>query len=155
MAHKRPFDFDPGPQDLREDGWRFLHGTPNVPGLYAAREGVRILEEIGIDRIRAHSMRQTALLVAKASEMGFEVHAPMDPEVRGGTVAVKVPHAAEVCREMNERDFVVDYRPGAGIRIAPHFYTLDEECIATLEEMGSILESGAWKRHSEGDRRPG
>ncbi len=155
MAHEEPFDFDPGPQRLRRDGWRFLHGTPNVPALYAAREGIRIVGEVGVDRIRAKSRRQTALLVEKALEFGFEVNAPREAERRGGTVAVSVPHAREVCRELNERDFVVDYRPGAGIRIAPHFYTLDSECTAVLEEIRNILEEGAWKKHEGAERRPG
>ena len=34
--------------------------------------------------------------------------------------------------------FVIDYRPGAGIRVAPHFYNTEEEidrAIATLTEL--------------------
>lgn len=155
MAHKQPFDFDTGPQDLRDDGWRFLHGTPNVPGLYAAIEGVRIIHDVGLDRIREHSMRQTALLVQEAQAMGFEVKAPLDPAVRGGTVAVDVPDGYEVCQELLDRRFIVDYRPGAGIRIAPHFYTRDEECRAALTEIQTILETGAHERHKNQPHKPG
>ena len=34
---------------------------------------------------------------------------------------------------------MVDYRPGAGIRIAPHFYTTDEELQHTIHELCAIL----------------
>jgi kynureninase len=155
MAHKRPFDFDPGPIDLREDGWRYLHGTPNVPGLYAAEEGVRICNSIGMEAIRAHSKKQTALLMDKAREHGLEPTAPENPEQRAGTVAIHVPHGYEVCQELLLRDFVVDYRPKAGIRIAPHFYTLDEECVATIEEMRKILDTKAYEKHIGQEKPPG
>ena len=155
MAHKRPFDFDPGPIDRREDGWRFLHGTPNVPALYAAREGIRIVGEVGLPAIREHSMRQTARIIDKARELGFGINAPLDPEVRGGTVAVDVQNGYAVCQEMLARDIVVDFRPGAGIRVAPHFYTRDAECDFALESMREIIDSGAYERHLGGERRPG
>ena len=155
MAHKRPFDFDPGPIDRRDDGWRFLHGTPNVPALYAAREGIRILGEVGMNAVREHSMHQTALIIDKAHELGFGITAPLDPERRGGTVAVQVEHGYEVCQEMLARDIVVDFRPGAGIRVAPHFYTLDEECIFALDSMREIIDTGAFTKHLEAERRPG
>lgn len=155
MAHKRPFDFDPGPHDLREDGWRFLHGTPNVPALYGARAGIEILGRIGIERVRAHSMRQTMLLVEGALERGLTVHTPRDPKQRGGTVTLEVPAGDAVCQELLARDVLVDYRPRAGIRVAPHFYTLDAECHAVLDEIVQILESGVWTRHADKARRPG
>jgi kynureninase len=155
MAHQRPFDFDIGGQELRRDGGRFLHGTPNVPALYAAREGIRIVGEIGVDAIRAKSMRQTARLVGKARAMGFPVTAPADAARRGGTVAVDVPDGYEVTQELLARDFVVDYRPGAGIRIAPHFYTKDEECDLVLDEIGAILRSGEHRRRAPAARKPG
>jgi kynureninase len=155
MAHQRPFEFESTGQVLREDGWRFLNGTPNVPGLYAAREGIRIIGEIGVDRIRAKSKRQTALLVERATAAGLPVNAPLDPNRRGGTVAVKVPNGYQVTQELLAREILVDYRPNAGIRLAPHFYTKDEECNAAIVAIEEILETGAWRRHAAKERRPG
>ncbi len=155
MAHKDPFAFDTGPQNFREDGWRFLNGTPNVPGIFAAKEGVRILAEIGIQNVRTKSMRQTALIAQKAEELGFPVNAPRDPEKRGGTIAVNVPQGYLVCQELLSRNFIVDYRPRAGIRIAPHFYTKDEECLEVLNQILEILETEAWKKHADNPKRPG
>jgi kynureninase len=51
---------------------------------------------------------------------------------------VDVPNGYEVTQELLRRDFLLDYRPGAGIRVAPHFYTKDEELEQVMQEIGSI-----------------
>ncbi|MGE0192085.1 MAG: aminotransferase class V-fold PLP-dependent enzyme [Planctomycetota bacterium] len=147
MAHESPFSFEPPPQRFTRGAYRFQNGTPNVPGLYAAREGPKILLEAGLDTVRAKSMRQTARLYDAATARGWTVNAPADPARRGGTVAVDVPHAAAVKLELLEREIIVDYRPGAGIRISPHFYNTDAECDLCIDAIEDILASGAWQRH--------
>lgn len=139
MAHQHPFDFDPGPIDFASDATRFLHGTPNIPALYAAKSGYEIIHEVGVENIRAKSMRQTALAMELAHEAGFKVNSPKDPAQRGGTVTIDVPNGYEVTQELLRRDFLLDYRPGAGIRIAPHFYTKDEELSLVVQEIQSIV----------------
>jgi kynureninase len=126
---------------------RWLGGTPGIPALYAAAEGPRIVRRAGIDAIRAKSIRQTSRLLTLADARGYAVTAPRDPERRGGTVAFNVPHAGEVSQELLARDVVIDYRPGAGIRVAPHFYTTDDELNRLINEVDEILASGAWRRH--------
>ena len=138
MAHKQPFAFDPGPIEFADDAFRFLQGTPNIPGLYAARSGYEIIHEVGVENIRAKSMRQTQMLIELAEEAGFPVNTPRNPDQRGGTVTVDVPNGYEVTEELLRRDYLVDYRPGAGIRIAPHFYTNDEELELVIREIQSI-----------------
>ncbi len=140
MAHRAPFAFEDGAIDYADDAFRFLHGTPAIPALYAARSGYEIVLEAGVERIRAKSMRQTARLIALAEEAGFRVNSPRDAASRGGTVIVDVPRGEEVVAELLRRDFLVDHRPGAGIRIAPHFYTKDEELDLIIREIRSILE---------------
>jgi kynureninase len=103
-----------------------------------------LIADAGLDAIRAKSMRQTAWLIAKADERGWRVSAPRDSAQRGGTVAFDVPHAAEVARALLARDVVIDSRPGAGIRVAPHFYTTDDELDACIAAIDDILETGAW-----------
>ncbi len=152
QAHAAPFAFEAGPIRFREDGWRFLTGTPNIPALYAARAGIGIVAEIGVEAVRAKSMRQTARLVALADREGWEVTAPRDPERRGGTVAIDVPYGAAVAAELNARDVVVDYRPGAGIRLSPHFYTRDRELDEAVGAMREILDTGAYEKHLHAKR---
>ena len=145
QAHARPFAFEPE-MTYAQDAFRWLGGTPVVPALYAATEGPRIVRRAGIDAIRAKSVRQTSRLVELADARGFRVNAPRDAERRGGTVAVEVPHAYEVAQVLLANHVLVDYRPGAGIRIAPHFYTSDEELERAIELIDDTLESGEWRK---------
>ena len=138
VAHKGPFAFEEKPIDYAEDAFRFLNGTPAIPALYAARSGYEIIAEVGVKRIREKSLRQTARLIALAQEAGFRVHSPENPAERGGTVVIDVPDGAEVTKELLRRNFLVDHRPGAGIRVAPHFYSKDEELDLTIREMQAI-----------------
>jgi kynureninase len=144
QAHTRPFAFAEG-MDYAGGAWRWLGGTPVVPALYAALEGPRLVRRAGIEAVRAKSVRQTAHLVALADARGYAVSAPRDPATRGGTVAFDVPHAAEVARALLARDVVIDYRPGAGIRVAPHFYTSDAEIERVVGEIDDILRGDHWR----------
>lgn len=150
QAHAHPFAFE-GDMEYAAGAARWLGGTPVIPALYANAEGPRIVKRAGIAAIRAKSMRQTARLVELAGVHGYPVSAPHDPSRRGGTVAFDVPHGAEVAQALLARDVIIDYRPGAGIRVAPHFYTTDDEVERAVAETAAILESGAWKQF-EGSR---
>lgn len=138
MAHREPFAFAGGEIEFADDMFRFLNGTPNVPALYSAKSGYEIVNEIGVAAIRAKSVRQTQRLIALAEEAGLKVNTPRDPEQRGGVVILDVAEGKAVTKELGRREILVDYRPGAGVRIAPHFYTTDEELdhtIATIREI--------------------
>ncbi|HEV2351069.1 MAG TPA: aminotransferase class V-fold PLP-dependent enzyme [Terriglobia bacterium] len=147
MAHQRPFNFEVGPIDWRDDAFRFMNGTPQVPALYACQPGIDIISQIGIERIREKSIRQTERLIEGALERGWRVNTPHDAAERAGTVSVDCPHAQEVMRVLVARDILVDYRPQAGIRLSPHFYNRDEEIDLALEQMGEILSTRALARH--------
>src|SRR5204862_8235821 len=101
--------------------------TPNVRALYAGQSGLRIIKEVGVDAIREKSCRQTARLIELADARGWRVNTPRDAERRGGTVSIEMPNAHEVCDRLVARDILVDWRPNAGVRMSPHFYTKDEE----------------------------
>jgi kynureninase len=148
MAHQRPFEFETGAIDAREDSYRYLNGTPHIPALFACQPGLDILNEVGIQAIREKSMRLTARLMEGAKSRGWRVNTPEDAAERAGTVSVECPHAYEVCREFLARDILVDYRPKAGVRISPHFYNREEECDFTLAQMEEILGTGAWEKHA-------
>jgi kynureninase len=148
LAHKHPFAFEMGPNDYADNIYRFLNGSPNVPGMYAAMSGYEIINEIGVEKIREKSIRQTSKLIELAEEAGFRVNCPENSGERGGTVVIDVPNGPQVTAELLRRDFLVDYRPGAGIRVAPHFYSKDEELDLTIREIKTILETKAYEQHS-------
>jgi len=140
-AHKAPFDFTIGPNLYAEGIMRWMHGTPAVAPLYQCLAGYGIIQEIGVERIRAKSTRQTSAMIERALGLGMKVNSPLDPERRGGSVVIDVPGGHDVCKELIRRKFLVDYRPGAGVRVAPHFYTTDEECDAVIDQMAEISRS--------------
>jgi len=143
MAHEEPFAFD---TTLRyaSDITRFLHGSPAIPALYAAQSGYKIINEIGVPAIREKSVRQTSRLIELAEAAGFRVTSPGDPARRGGTVTIAVEHAAAVTRELVRREVIVDYRPGAGVRLSPHFYTTDDELEFAINEMKTIRDTRSY-----------
>jgi kynureninase len=147
ISHRRPFAFETGPIDAREDSFRYLNGTPHIPALYACQPGLDILNKAGIAAIREKSIRMTARLFNGAKEHGWRVNTPENPAERAGTVSVDCPHAAEVCRELLAREILVDYRPKAGVRLSPHFYNREEECDLAIAQIADILETGAWEKH--------
>jgi kynureninase len=147
QAHARPFAFEEN-LEYAPGAARFLTGTPNPSAHYAATAGYDLVEEIGIARIREHSLRQTQLLLDLADELGFEVTSPRDAARRGGTVVVAVPEFAAVHAELEERGVLCDFRPDAGIRLGPHFYTSDDEIRFAIAQIVDILESGAYERHA-------
>lgn len=138
FSHARPFGFEPPPIEFAEGIGRFMGGTPNVPAAYQAREGYRIIREVGVENIRAQARWQSQIVFDGALERGFDVNTPPEWERRGNHVTVDLPGAERVKDELIRRGFVIDYRPGAGIRIAPHFYNTDDECGAILDEMVAI-----------------
>ncbi len=138
FSHERPFGFEPPPIAYAEGVARFIGGTPNIPAYYQAREGYRIVREVGVETIRAKAMRQTTLIMDAAKAAGFTVNTPERFAERGNHVTVDLPNAAEVKLELVRRGFVVDHRPGAGIRIGPHFYNTDDECLAVVAEMRAL-----------------
>ncbi|MEO8561199.1 MAG: aminotransferase class V-fold PLP-dependent enzyme [bacterium] len=147
QAHRHPFAFA-AEMDYADEAWRWLGGTPVIPALFAATAGPSIVREAGIEAVRAKSTRQTARLIELADARGFPVTAPRDPARRGGTVAFDVPHAREVARALLAREVIVDYRPNAGIRVAPHFYTHDDEVESVVEIIDEILARGEWERYT-------
>jgi kynureninase len=148
QAHARPFAFEET-MEFTSGAFRWLNGTPVIPALYAAAEGPKILRRAGVAAIREKSVRLTSHLIDLADARGYTVNAPRDPASRGGTVAIDVPHGYEVTQHLLSRNILVDYRVGAGIRIAPHFFTREDELDEAVSEIDKALESGSWQRFSE------
>jgi kynureninase len=150
FAHKRPFDFEVSTIEFRDDAYRFLNGTYGVASLYAIQPGIDIITQVGVEAIRAKSRRLTALLIEEAQAAGFTIRTPLDPDTRGGMVVVIPPHEYPVSQALIARNIMIDYRPNAGIRVAPHFYNTEDEVRMVIRAMREILESGEWQPYAEG-----
>jgi kynureninase len=148
QAHARPFAFEDS-MEYTTGAFRWLNGTPVIPALYAAAEGPKILRKVGVAAIREKSLRLTSRLIELADERGFKVNAPRDAAQRGGTVALDIPHGYEVAQHLLSRDILVDYRVGTGIRIAPHFFTKENEVVEVIFEIDQAIETGSWQQFTD------
>jgi kynureninase len=138
ISHERPFDFSFDAIEYAPGIGRFMGGTPNVPAAYAAAPGFQAIVDVGLPRIRERSQGLTQLIVDGAQERGFTVVSPLDAGRRGGHVTVDPGDALRVHDELLARGYAVDYRPGSGIRVGPHFFSTEDECHAVLTEMATI-----------------
>jgi kynureninase len=141
FSHPEPFAFGPGEFEPLPDARRMMNGTPSIPAWHAALAGLELMLNVGIDRIRDRSRAMTARLLAHVDAHGYRTVAPRNPDRLGGTVAIDVPDGLAVARTLNARDYVVDYRPGAGIRVSPHVYNTDDEVNALIDELTRIVKT--------------
>ncbi len=138
LGHARPFDFAEA-WEAGEGAFGWLGGTPSMPALFAAREGYRVLSEVGPARVRAASTALTTQLVEGAAERGIGVRTPADPAVRAGTVTLDLGGSTtRIVAALSERDIVVDGRPSAGLRAGPHFFNTADEVTALLDAVAAL-----------------
>ena len=138
-AHEEPFAFATGAVRHAGSPERFQSGTPNVPSLYSARAGYEIVGAIGVPAIRERSLALTRRIIAAAQAAGYRLNTPLDDRERGGSVIIDVPNSAAVADELIKRGVIVDHRPGAGIRMAPHFYNTAHEIDRAMTTLGELV----------------
>lgn len=149
-AHAAPFAFEMGAQRYADNMMKFLHGSPAVPSLYAATVGYKIVEEVGVENIRAHSVALTEGLRLNLLERGFKIPSHPDPNKRGGTLTVGLEadeNGPAFVAALEARGILVDHRPNAGIRVSPHFYTSADELDAFADAMSELRNSRVWEAH--------
>jgi kynureninase len=118
-----------------------MNGTTHIPAIEAARPGLKIIREVGVDKIREKSKLQTTRLIEFADRQGWRVNSPRDAERRGGTVSIDMPDSQAISQELLSRDILVDWRPKAGVRFSPHFYNTNAEVDAAMAAVVDILRS--------------
>jgi kynureninase len=138
MGHDAPFNFEAAPIRLAAGNPRFNTGTPTVPGYLAARPGHDAILEVGVAAVRAHNVRLTTALADGALARGFTVPTPLDPARRTGWIGMDFAGADRAAAALFERRVFVDYRPGCGLRVSPHFYTSDDDVAAFFAAVDAI-----------------
>lgn len=127
MAHARPFSFEPAPMTWSPTMYRWGTGTPTIPSYLVAKPGHDLIREVGVKNIRAHNVRLTTKIAELALERELTVNTPLDPEKRTGWIAIDFPNSEAAYKQLSAQRIFVDYRPGCGIRVGPHFYTTDDD----------------------------
>jgi len=151
-AHASPFAFETGEQRYADGPRRLLNGTPAVAALLTATAGYETVLEVGVENIRRHSIALTERLRQELSARGFTSPSPADPARRGGTLTVALradESGPAFVKALAQRDILVDYRPGAGIRVSPHFYTRASELEGFVAALVELRERRTWTEHVE------
>jgi kynureninase len=137
MAHARPFSFEPAPMTWASSMYRWGHGTPTIPGYMVAKPGHDLIKQVGVAKIREHNVRLTTKLAEMALERGYQVNTPLEPAKRTGWIGIDFPESRRAYEDLIRKRVFVDYRPGCGIRVSPHYYTADDEIDAFFEALSS------------------
>jgi len=139
-----------GPEYQPADGIRrFLSGTPPIVGMLALQDTVAMIEECGIEAVRAKSVALTTFAVRLADTwlrpLGVALASPRDPERRGGHITLSHPAMREVTARLWERDVIPDYRDPGGLRIglSPLSTSFEEVAVglaAVRDVLGELIE---------------
>jgi len=151
-AHEAPFAFETGAQHYADGARRMLNGTPAVAALLAATAGYEAVLEVGVETIRKHSIALTERLRTDLAARGFDSPSPKNPAERGGTLTVALrsdESGPAFVKALAERKILVDYRPGGGLRVSPHFYTRADELTRFADELTELRERKSWTKHVE------
>ena len=138
FGQEKPFDFDIERATYHASARRFETGTPPVPNLYAGLAGLELLDELAPESVAAHVETLASRLINEASERGWEVLTPEEPERRGPLVVLGVTDATRVVDTLGAQGIVVSARD-SGLRISFHYYNVADDIDALL----SVLDKHA------------
>jgi kynureninase len=111
---------------------------------------VALIDEAGLDRVRAKSVAMTTHAIEVAEELlapyGVSVATTRDTERRGSHVTLHHPRMHEVTAALWKRDVIPDYRDPGGLRIglSPLSTSYDEleRGLQTVREVLAGLDNG-------------
>jgi kynureninase len=92
-----------------------------------------------MDQVAGESQRRTQRMIEFALSRGWTINTPLESNKRGGSVMIGVDNAPAVVEQLGERHVFVDSRPGAGLRISPHFFNTDEEIDEAMDVLASLI----------------
>lgn len=136
-------EYEPVP-DIR----RFLSGTAPILGMLPMAETLAMIEEAGMEAIRAKSVTLTEFVVelneAWLAPLGVTLASPADPAERGGHVTLHHDAMREVTARLWQRDVIPDYRDPGGLRIglsplSTSFEEVHRGLAATREVLREVL----------------
>ncbi|WP_303708783.1 MULTISPECIES: kynureninase [Microbacterium] len=140
--------FAMGPEYVPADGIRqLLSGTPPVTSMLAMQSMIDLIEQSGIDGVRAKSESLTALAVRAYDELlaplDVRLLSPRDPARRGGHITIGHPDFREVTRRLWADGVIPDFRFPDGIRLGlSPLSTSHAETVAGVLAVRDALESG-------------
>jgi kynureninase len=134
-----------------DDAAALQMGTPPILSLAPLLGSLKMINEAGIERVRAKSLSLTRYLMevidGALSGCGFRYANPVEDERRGGHVALAHENAAGICAALKSRGVVPDFRPPNIVRLAPApLYNTYGECFEAVARLKCIMEERAYER---------
>lgn len=130
FSHQNPFEFDINNFEYNQSATRFWGGTPSVSAYIAASNGIRTINDIGVQTIQRHNQRINQQIMNEVPESC--ISSPLNLDEKGGTLVLKFPNQDAVEARMKQRGILFDSRQ-YGMRLSPHIYTSDKEINLLLE----------------------
>ena len=118
-----------------------------MASLYHAVEGVRLLLDVGLDAVRAHSLALTGRCIARAEAAGLALRSPRDDERRGAMVILEAESADLLCAWLKSRGVFTDSRQRRYLRLAPWVWNTVDEVDRAFDVIAEGLASGAYLRY--------
>ncbi len=132
FAQKNPFAFDVKLFDPAPDARRFEAGTPPIPSIYAALPAIKLLREVGMERIAEHVRELTQTLIRGAQDMDIEVMSPADSV--GPLTVLRCKNANQMVSTLASEGLVCSGRHD-GLRISLHLYNTRDDVQAALNAL--------------------
>jgi kynureninase len=121
-----------------------LSGTPSILGIAAAQEGINLVAEAGIHRIRTKSVALTRFAIELAGRwltpLGFTIGTPRQDALRAGHVTLRHSDAFAISQTLIDNGVIIDFRGPDGIRLglSPLSTSFRElfDAITAIRELG-------------------
>jgi kynureninase len=151
---RKEAQFDMSPiMEPAEGAGRLQIGTPNILSMAPLLGSLEMIEEAGIERMRAKSLALTAYLMqlieTECESFGFTFANPREEDRRGGHVALVHPEAVRTCKALKAVNVIPDYRPPHIVRLAPiALYTSFMDCYEAVRRLRDIMEYRQYEKYA-------
>ncbi len=136
FAVEDQFSFSTQARTLRTDARRLEGGTPSPAAIYAARAGIDLVLEYGVEELGGRTLGLIGFLIAEAERRGLDIRVPADGR-RSGIAILPHPDPQQMVTELAGRRIIVDARP-TGVRVSPYAYNTEED----IELLLDVLQEG-------------
>ncbi len=128
-------------------------GTPHVLSVAPLIGSLSIYEEIGIERIREKSLKQTQFFIDLVNEnllhYEFSFGNPIQYNKRGGHISLIHQDALRIAKALKSQRVIPDFRPPNLIRMAPSpLYTSYEDIWMAVQRLQTIMNTKEYEAFS-------
>lgn len=138
FSRQNPFAFTIQILDYADGARRFDTGTPPMINAFAARAGISLLNNIGVEPIESYLKHLSSICIEAAQKHKLEIASPLDLDQKGSNTAIRVKNASHLEAFLKSQGIIVAARNDV-LRIAPHFYNTEDEVIKTVEVIAHAL----------------